>query len=213
MNVESRLLSETDDPLERTLLREAREYRASDSARAATLAALGLGGPPPGSSSGGANGSGALGAGKVVLGIAAVGVAAAVVYFAFVDSNRGALVRPPPPATATAIVPPVVQPTAPRPTVAPETSAAPPPPAVSVAVPPASTHVVPPVAPVAPRDTGPSLGDEVVLIDRARAALYDHDKEATLRALDEYDRRFPPSRPGRMAPEAKSLRERALRLP
>lgn len=199
---ESTLLSETEDPIERALLLEARDYRASDRARAATLAALGLHGGPSG---GGTSGSGALGAGKVVLALAVVGAAAAVVYFAFAD--------PKPPVTTSAPTAPIV--TAPTVTAsiaessaAPVESAAPPATAVvSVAVPSASMHTP------APRDTGPSLADEILLIDRARSALYDHDKEGSLRALDEYDKRFPPSKPGRMAPEAKSLRERALRLP
>jgi hypothetical protein len=60
--------------------------------------------------------------------------------------------------------------------------------------------------PLAQSGTKSTLSEEIAVIDRARAAVYSKDRDGAIRALDEYDRRFPK---GSLAPEAKTLRVRA----
>lgn len=189
------LIEETTDELERALLREARDVGASPELRRSTLAALGLGAPvptPPRLLRAGA--LKILGA-SLILG---VGVAA---YFA---SHREAS-RPVVPSSSapTALLAPPPPPILPA-SIAPPPEAAPPP---SVAIASVRPHAsAPPPKPSA----ASSLTIETTLIDRARQALYAGDKEAALRALDDYDSRFPA---GVLAPEAKRLRARVGALP
>lgn len=62
-------------------------------------------------------------------------------------------------------------------------------------------------APSAARPGPASLGEEVAAIDAARKALLAGDTSGALRALDDYDRRFPG---GMLGPEASVLRIEAL---
>ena len=190
------LLDETTDELERALLREARDGTASPELRRRTLAALGLGAPVP-VAKGPALSAGAL----KILGVALVVGVGIAAYLA----SRSA----PPPASA--------------PVVAASTRLADPPPPVPPSVAEAPSDLLPlpsaaPLASVRPHASAPapkpsagsSMAMETTLIDRARQALYAGQKEAALRALDEYDSRFPA---GVFGPEAKKLRARAMALP
>lgn len=201
-----RLADETTDPWERALLDEARSGGASPRARANTLAALGL-------AVGGGGGTAARSLRGAKLALGGVGVGAVVVVGALL--LRGAPDAPAPPASATpteavparaATIPSAVgSATSVSPSSSPGASA---PPAVSEARPVlAAPSARPSVKPAA--SATDSLSEEVRLIDEARKALYAGDKEGSLRALDEYDRRFPATKPGRLAPEARRLRERA----
>lgn len=182
-----RLIDETNDPIERELLREGRDYRASRRARDLAVAAVLR---PAWAKSIGL---------KIAIGVVAIGAAG----FLFLRSNESTTITNPPKPTATeaptqAIEEPaktVVDPIAPTP------------PAVTAPTTVTVPRVVPPTIKPAPRST---LGDEIAVIDRARNAVYTSDKAGAIRALDEYDQRFPN---GAMSPEAKALRVRANALP
>jgi hypothetical protein len=93
-------------------------------------------------------------------------------------------------------------PSAPR---APEPLALPP---VAVAAPASLDPPAPSTAPPAPtRAPAPSIGEEVALLDRARAALAEGDPERTSRLLDQHARAF---RGGALGPEAAVIRIDAL---
>jgi hypothetical protein len=201
------LLDETEDPVEQALLREAREVRASDDTKRATLAALGLvgsGAPPPAKPGLG------LGA-KLVLVTGGLLVAGVVVWLASgapPSAGKGAAAEGSALATtpAPALAPPSASASVVPPPPAPSAVASADPTPLVVSVPAPRPSVRPPPAASA------TFADEVRLIDQARKALYDRDKEGALRALDEYDRRFPPSHPGQMAADAAALRVRARAL-
>lgn len=190
------LLEETTDELERTLLREAREGTASPELRRRTLMALGLGAPAANPPRNPLLRGGALKLAGAVL-IVGAGV---LVYLA---SRREAPRLPARDAVApthVAEVPPPV----PSASVAPVALAPAPTPSTVASVRPHASAAVPRPS------AGSSLALETALIDRARQALYAGDKEAALRALDDYDSRFPA---GVLAPEAKKLRVRAGAVP
>lgn len=192
------LLHETTDELERALLREARDVTASPELRRRTLAALGLG-VPVAVAKGPALSGGAL----KILGVALVVGVGIAAYLALREA--------PPPVPAPMVVasthlaaPP---PPVPLPSVAQAPAALTSPPS---ALPLASVRPHASSPPVPRPSAGSSMAVETTLIDRARQALYAGQKEAALRALDEYDSRFPA---GVFGPEAKKLRERAVALP
>jgi len=191
------LIEETTDELERALLREARDVTASPELRRRTLAALGLGTPvatAPATPHRLLRG-GAL---KVMGAALIVGVGVAVYLAAHREVPRPPAPPSPPPTQLVELPPPPPPPPA---SVAPQLAVSPPPPA----------SVRPHASAPLPRPSaGSSLTIETTLIDRARQALYAGDKEAALRALDDYDSRFPA---GVLAPEAKRLRARAVALP
>ncbi|CAN5383911.1 hypothetical protein BH09MYX1_BH09MYX1_56710 [soil metagenome] len=206
-----RLTDETRDPLERALLHEARAGGASEHTRARTLAALGLPNAPIAQPPHGIG----LKVGLAIVGALGVGALAWLALHGPEQAPIGASTMPPSTverptpivtglalpnlgAATTALPPTIVDVVAPSASVAVLASAAPKP------------RLAPTVKGNAPAYT---LADEVRLIDQARKALYDHDKEGSLGALDEYDRRFPSSGPRHMGPEAQGLRDRALRLP
>jgi len=207
---ERRLLrSHETDADERELLSAGETEQPSDEARRRTLLALGI---PPGTSGPGGGGAGApqrgsRGSGKVAgprkwplvaLGAAilAGGIWAAIprqVETArappgFAASSTEPLTLPQEPLAPTAIVPEPAEPaaglTAPAPTT---TTRAP--------------------LPSASSDENADLAAEVVALDRARQALDRGDATAALRALDDYQRRFPL---GTMRPEATVVRIEAL---
>jgi TolA-binding protein len=176
------LLDETNDTLERQLLEEARDYKASPKARAAALAIVGTGKPW------------LKGAG-LKISVAVVGLAAiAGVLWMQRPAKMGAAIEPTPAVTTetTVTAHATISTTAPAPTAD-----------VPADIPPAKAVK----ALDAPQQTGKStLAEEIAVIDRARAAVYSKDRDGAIRALDEYDRRFPK---GSLAPEAKTLRARA----
>jgi len=191
------LLDETTDELERALLREARDVTASPELRRRTLAALGLGAPVAVAKSP-ALSSGAL----KILGVALVVGVGIAAYLA----SRSAPPHAPAPVVAASTRLADPPPPVPPPSVAEAPSALSPPPS---AAPLASVR--PHASAPAPKPSaGSSMAMETTLIDRARQALYAGQKEAALRALDEYDSRFPA---GVFGPEAKKLRARAMALP
>ncbi len=199
------MLEETKDATERALLREARDYAAGPETRRRTLEALGVSGPSP------VPWLHRFGW-KLMLGVVALGGAGGL--YLLKRTPAPAPASPSPTAAAPAL-PPAITTTAPTAPTA-RTPAAPPPaatttrpqdPAGPAAVAPsprraASTHAASP----RPSASSSTLAEEIAAIDQARQALYANDKEATLRALDDYDRRFPA---GTLAPESRKLRARA----
>ncbi len=199
-------MSEGHPSLEETLLREARGYQASPRTRQRTLEALGLAMAPPATTS--LLKTHALklflsavllsGVGYVALTHQKPNAAVAVVTHApMLDPVETAVVANPisaPPVTLETASPTIVAPARHAPLSS-------------------STSTAPPsgVDHAAPRTDVPSnLGEEIASIDRVRQAVYANDKEAALRGLDDYDRRFPS---GTLAPEAQKLRARARALP
>jgi TolA-binding protein len=184
------LILESNDPVEQALLREARDYRASPRARQLALAAavktswlksLGL---------------------KIAAGVVALGAIGAWWVHDHGASSSAALPTPPAPPSVSATTPPL--PTMQAPVVSlPPVHAAP----VASALASAAARES---ARPAPSGHGSTLSEEIAAIDRARKAVYASDKAGAIRALDEYDRRFPN---GTFAPEAKTLRSRADALP
>lgn len=183
------LLNETDDALEQALLREARDYKASPKTRARALAIVGLGKTSWLKSVG-------L---KVALGVAAAGAIVGAWWH----------VRTPPTDVGPADRPTLAaETTVPLQAAAQATISATAPAAFATS---AAPMAVGPVKAVAPTQSVKStLSEEIAAIDRARDAVYAKNREAAIRALDEYDRRFPK---GSLAPEAKTLRARAEALP
>ncbi len=178
------LLDETDDALEQALLREARDYKASPKTRERALAIVGLG-----------KTSWMRGAGlKIALGVVAAGAIFGGWWRMRAPSTDTIPSEPGPTLTAetTVTAQATIAATAPA---ALATSAAPMP-------------VLKTVAPA--QSVRSTLSEEIGVIDRARDAVYSKNREGAIRALDEYDRRFPK---GSLAPEAKTLRARAEALP
>jgi TolA-binding protein len=107
-----------------------------------------------------------------------------------------------------------IGPTESRPTVTAETTVTPQATIAATAPAAVATSAAPiPVVKAAPTPTQAvksTLSEEIAVIDRARNAVYSKNREAAIRALDEYDRRFPK---GSLAPEASTLRARAEALP
>lgn len=185
-----------NDALERALIREARDYRASDETRERTLAALGLAVAAPPS-------FWKMHGLKVFL--AAIGVGA-VGWFVARPRDEGTLA--PVVATVTQATPVVETPAptpAPTPTVVLAIETAQPIPTIANAPPKLPLRAAATPAPT-PSST---LADEIAAIDRVRQAVYANDKDAALVGLDDYDRRFPN---GKLAPEAQVLRARARAL-
>ena len=180
------LFDETTDPLEKQLLQEAREYKASPRAREAALA-IAMGKTSWLKTTGW----------KIAVGVAGVGALVGAWW---------KLQSPAPIGTAPE---PRAQVTTEQTVTAHATISATAPQIVTVDTPQPSLSAA--VKSIAPAQSAKStLADEIAVIDRARSAVYSKDRDGAIRALDEYDRRFPK---GAMAPEARTLRERALSLP
>lgn len=189
----------TDDALEKALLRTARDYGASERARHGTMDALGLAAIAPAAQTSFWKLHG------LKLALSALLLGAAGLFLLHRDEA-------PRPATAAvaplATTPPVTTVAAVTPE--PETLAQP------SAAPPQPLSLAPMKLPVRARPATPApaptstLAEEIASIDRVRQAVYAKDKEAALRGLDDYDRRFPN---GALAPEAQLLRTRASALP
>lgn len=197
------MIEETRDETERALLREARDYAAGPETRRRTLDALGLAAP-------GGGASWLRGAGwKVVLGVVVVGAAAGLYLTRKAPATTGEPVLPA--HTAAPELPPAAVATAPAPAVATADTADRPAggAAAAVATAPRRAAAASHTAALRPTASNSSLPEEIAAIDRARQALYASDKEAAIRALDDYDRRFPS---GSLAPESKKLRARAEAL-
>ncbi len=199
-----------DSEFEAKLWRSAHDEKPSahvrESVLAAALAAGGVGGGGGGPSNAPpAPGGGAIGAKGIALGwklaaVIALTAGAAAIFVAVRPAESGApaaapAAASPVPSVATTIeARPVVPATAPA-LASSEPSASP-------AEPPAHAPLTS-ATPTAPR--APTLADEIVAIDAARAAIERGDTSAALRALDGYDRTFPH---GALAPEAAALRAR-----
>ena len=181
-----RLIDETNDPLEQAVLREGRDYRASKRARDLALAAIVK--PSWFKSLGFKMAVGAIGIGAI-----------GALWFSW----KNPALAPSNDATTTHDVTPVI---ATAPVAIDSMPAVPSPPAVTQIAP----SVVAKPLPTARSQASSSLAEEIAAIDRARKAVYDSDKAGAIRALDDYDRRFPN---GAFAPEAKTLRARAGALP
>lgn len=177
------LLDETEDALERKLLEEARDYKASQAARAAAIAIVVTGKPV----------SFFKGLGlKVSLAVVAVAAVGGAWWM-----RKPAPRHVEPPAVVTTETTVTSQPT--MTTIAPS-------PAIDPVAEPAIVPVQTAKAVPAQSAAKSTLSEEIAVIDRARSAVYSKDREGAIRALDEYDRRFPK---GSLAPEAKTLRVRA----
>jgi hypothetical protein len=173
--------------IERALLESASDDAPSPQARARTLDALGLGGPPP-----------ASGSGFKWIGLATVGVG--LLVGGGVLLGRGAR------------EPSLLATTGPAPHVfVPHVEPAPAPPEPASVTPPAATPSARPTASAPPpkRDAGeePNLAAEVAALDRARVALAAGDAARAVRELDQYQKDFPR---GILGQEALVLRIEAL---
>jgi len=189
MSEPRRLADESSVPLERDLVRAGIEDAPPAGAHERAAAALGIAAPvvagtttpasvAPGAQTGIA---GSVAVAKVVV-IAALALTIAVFVAIRITSPRSepARVMPPASATATAVT------TDPAPSVAP--SVEPEPSEVATV---ASAEPAPaPSGKVAPPRPAASLGDEISVLDRARAALRDGDPGTALRLVDEHDARF-----------------------
>jgi hypothetical protein len=204
MNDPQRLTDE-GTPLERSLLRGARDRRAPAQSRERALLALGLAGAATATSIAGSSGAVAAIKGSRLLAIvkwlgigAVAGVTSVVGVRALREDSR---------APAKAVE--AAQDPAPVPSNAPGALAQPDP----TALPPSHIGTSAPVAKIgrpkavasAPRAS--SLSPEIAVIDVARTALSQHRPESALSALDRYDAEFPR---GGLALEASYLRVEAL---
>lgn len=198
------------------LLESSRHERPDPSARARTLLALGVGGPPPAGAPPRPNGATA---GQV--GLATKLVVLAVVGGAAVAGAAWLRHRHPTPVSVTSaveraqVVVPVAAPAA-RAAAAPvpveEVAAAAAAPVAERERPrhvPArrALRVAPPEPPVEAPVAASTLSAEVAALERAHAALAAQDAEAALLALDRYRTKFPA---GRLASEETVLRVQAL---
>ena len=191
MSEPHRLADETSVSLERDLLRAGIEDVPAPGAHERAEAALGIAAPviagtstptsvTPGAPTGVA---GSMTVAKLV-GIAALALTiAAFVAIRLVPSRPEATARVVPPAIATATETPSTTAAAvtvdPAPSIAPSTVPAP-----------SEVATVAPSARVTTARPAASLGDEISVLDRARAALRDGDPSAALRLVDEHDARF-----------------------
>jgi hypothetical protein len=210
MNDPGRLLEESDNELERVLLRAGASHRSSNEARSKTLAALGLTGSA-------AIAAGAFGAAsalskftwtKLVVAISALGAVAAVPVGYYAWHLRHA------PAVAPAARPTLVvaEPAAPEPTTTTTTAT------TTIAARPAAAGDAR-AAPVAARGARPSrteprnprtaatLTQELGALDAARARLAEGNAVGALALLDGYARKYPR---GGLELEAEVLRIDAL---
>jgi hypothetical protein len=204
-----RRLKDEGTPLERSLLRDARDRRAPAQSRERALLALGLATAATSASIAGSSGAVAAvkGARLVVivkwLGIGAVaGVTTLVGGRALRENSRA-------PAKA---VEAAQDPAAPVPSNAPGALAQPDP-TPAADLPPRDIGKSAPVAkiarpkPVASASRASSLGPEIAIIDAARTALSQRQPESALSLLDRYEAEFPR---GGLALEASYLRVQAL---
>jgi hypothetical protein len=202
------MLDESDDELERALLRSVRGDALPDGSRRRILAGLGIAGAVATTTSTAASSLVAGKAGlfkgtsavvaKWVAVSAVVGLGSTGVIVARSHLHARDLARSSAPASAPA----------PEPRAAVRDQAPPTPAAANEVV-----NEPAPVATVAPRENrvsapaAPKLSEELAAIQVARTALASHDPAAALAALDRYKARFPA---GRLAPEATVLRIDAL---
>jgi hypothetical protein len=198
------MLEQSDDELERALLRSVRGDALPDGSRRRILAGLGIAGAVATTTSTAAS---SLAAGKaglfkgtsaVIAKWVAVSAIAALVPTGVIVARSHLRARDLSRSSVPVSVPAPVAP-----------------PAHDRSEPPIRTNDVTepaPVAPAAPRETkatpaAPSLADELAALQVARTAIASHDSAAALAALDRYKARFPA---GRLAPEATVLRIDAL---
>ncbi|GEM_PF-5733274 len=180
------------EPLADALIREARDYRASDQTRKRTFAAVGLVAATP--SFWRMHG---LKMFLAVLGVGAIGLA--------MRAPNEVATRKPMLSQHTIVIE--------APTVTRALASDPAPVAVETASLARAVNVPAklPLRAAAPVASSPAstLEDEIAAIDRVRQAVYANDKHAATAGLDDYDRRFPN---GKLAPEAQLLRGRASAL-
>jgi hypothetical protein len=204
-----RRLNDEGTPLERSLLRDARDRRAPAQSRERALLALGLAGAATSASIAGSSGAVAALKGSRLLaivkwlGIGAVAGVTTLVGVRALRENRRAPVK---------AVEAAQDPAAPVPSNAPGALAQPDPTPVT-ALPPSDVGQSAPVAkiarpkPVASASRTSSIGPEIAIIDVARTALSQRRPESALAALDRYEAEFPR---GGLALEASYLRIEAL---
>ena len=207
-----KLVPDDPTPMEKLLLDASRAELPSDEHKARMRALLGIGLPlsgplaaPPPAATGQAASlapAGAVGksatVGKVALG---VGVVALLGAFALLRHDDVVVAPAPAVKPAAAQVRSVVAPAPPAPEVAPTVSPLPPPVA---APPPAPAHVARADASAA---ADSDLGEQIRLIEAARAAVAAQDAKAATAALDAYAAKFPR---GSFGQEAMVLRIRAV---
>jgi hypothetical protein len=186
-----RRLKDEGTPLERSLLRDARDRRAPAPSRDRALLALGLAGAATSTSVAGSSGAVAAVKGSTLVGgrvlrengrAPAKAVEAAQDPAAPVSSNALGALAQPDPTSAAASPPPDIEKAAPI---------------AKIARP----------KPVASASRASSLGPEIAIIDAARTALSQRRPESALSLLDRYDAEFPH---GGLALETSYLRVEAL---
>jgi hypothetical protein len=207
MSDPKRMLEETEDELERALLRSVRHDSMTMGSRRRILTGMGIAGAlVTTSSTAVSSAAGHAGLFKSLTGVVAKWVAVSAIASlvpAGVWVTRTHL-RAPEVATASLKA---ASETEPR-VIAKEPAA----------VLPVATEIAPAAKPSSPlresrpqaaqrEPAGPTLSDEVVALQTARIALADHDASGALAALDRYKSRFPA---GRLTPEATVLRIDAL---
>lgn len=189
MSEPRRLADETSVSLERDLLRAGIEDAPPPGAHERAATALGIAAPvisvtttPPSvgpSAPTGVAGSAAVAKGIVIATLAlTIGVLVAIRIMS--PRSEPAAVMPPASATATSVT------ADPAALLAP--SVEPPPAEVATVAPAESAPALP--GKVAPARPGASLGDEISMLDHARAALRDGDPGTALRLVDAHDARF-----------------------
>ncbi len=190
MSEPRRLADETSVSLEKDLLRAGIEDAPPSGAHARAAAALGIAAPvvagtttpasvAPGAQAGGVGGGVAV---AKVVGIAAVALTLGVFVAIRLVTPRLEPARAMPSATATATAVTVDS----APSIAPGVVPAP---SEVATVAPADSTLALPRKVTSPRPAA-SLGDEIAVLDRARAALRDGDPSTALRLVDEHDARF-----------------------
>jgi hypothetical protein len=208
MNDPERIMDGHSDELATTLMRSVRRDAPSPRARAATLAAVGIGAAALPATTGVA-----AAAGKVV-GITAFGFAKSIAIGAGTAVVLLAVVHQTSKPSASVVMAPVES-TAPAPVAPPVQQASPPPSVAATAAPelaplaaekpaPARLRAQPTAEPARAEST---LAAEVAALDGARSAARNRDAAGALALLDAYERDFPG---GVLAVEATVLRIEAL---
>lgn len=206
MNEPRRLMEESENTLERTLLRAGTSYRASASTRAKTLLSLGLASSAALTASGATASVLAKSAWTKLFAISAIG---AVTAFPILEEM---LQEEAPVAASVAAVSPSPAPPA-RPQIAGSEKPAEQPllesarPEEKVAEAPAVTARRPAVTRTTTRAPSPALAEELSALDGARAALASGDSRRALAQLEAYAKTHPR---GRLQVEAEVLRIDAL---
>ena len=203
-----KLVPDDPTPLEKLLLDASRAEQPSDEHKQRMMALLGIGLPlsgplaaPPPAVPGQAAGVAPSAVGKSALGKVAFGLGVAALIGAFAFTRQQDRVQPPAATVKPLVVAPVTLPPAPVVEAAPAVSPLPP---VEAPVPAPAAHVARADASAA---ADADLGEQIRLIEAARAGVASHDSKAATAALDAYAAKFPR---GSFGQEAMVLRIRAI---